>query len=245
MTTSPDTTQMNPTAEIQSTTIIFDIETGSQPADILADQIPAFDPAEVKTGNLKDPALIAAKVEQAREKHQADFFAKAALSPATGTVVAIGIVVISNGQAQGFTIKFADGDEAATIDTLWELYRAHYGKNVTFVGHNILDFDLPFLVNRSRILGLNLPPRLFSYKGGRIYWNDIFVDTRVLWLLGRKPTDTVSNLDHCAGAFGLGKKTGSGADFARLAIEDRPAASEYLTQDLSLTLKLATRLGAL
>ena len=46
-------------------TIIFDIETGPLPETELAAMMPAFDPAEVKTGNLKDPAKIAEKIAEA------------------------------------------------------------------------------------------------------------------------------------------------------------------------------------
>lgn len=237
---------MSEQPETPGSVIVFDIETAAMPADLLADKIPAFDPADVKTGNLKDPALISAKVEQAKAKHLADFFEKAALSPATGSVVAIGTFILTTGEAEEYQGHFScdlAGGEKELIQAFWDLYRKFYGQRVAFVGHNILDFDLPYLVNRSRILGITIPPRLFSYKAGRIYWNEVFVDTRSLWLMGRKPSDTASSLDHCAGAFGLGKKTGNGADFARLLIEDRNAAEGYLRQDLSLTFKLAQRLG--
>jgi hypothetical protein len=42
--------------------MVFDIETGPLPLEQLEAALPPFDAAEVKTGNLKDPALIAAKL---------------------------------------------------------------------------------------------------------------------------------------------------------------------------------------
>lgn len=233
------------------TAIIFDIETAPQPADVLESQIPAFDPSEVKTGNLKDPALIAAKIAQAEERHRTDFFDRAALSPATGQVAAIGIVIKQFDQDDTQIVSseatvFADqaGGEAQAIQHLWDIVRQFATKRSTFIGHNIYDFDLPFLVNRSRILDVKLPPGLFQYSRQRIYFTDQFVDTRTLWLMGRKPSDSPSSLDHCCSAFGLGQKNGSGKDFARMLVEDRTKAEEYLRNDLKLTFDLARRMGA-
>ncbi len=85
------------------TTIIFDIETGPLPEAELANMLPPFDPAEVKTGNLKDPAKIAEKIAEAEANHRRDFFDKAALDPLTGRVVAIGLLVFdARGEAGPF-----------------------------------------------------------------------------------------------------------------------------------------------
>ena len=40
-------------------TIVFDVETGPLAESELVAMMPEFDPAEVKCGNLKDPAKIA------------------------------------------------------------------------------------------------------------------------------------------------------------------------------------------
>ncbi|HWI60040.1 MAG TPA: hypothetical protein VNZ22_22630, partial [Bacillota bacterium] len=64
-------------------TIFFDIETGALPAAEIANLMPAFDPTEVKTGNLKDPDKIAAKLAEAEANHRRDFLDRAALDPLT------------------------------------------------------------------------------------------------------------------------------------------------------------------
>ena len=62
-------------------TICFDVETGGVPEAELASMVSAFDPAQVKVGNIKDPEKIAAsyregilevevpKREEAKPKH--------------------------------------------------------------------------------------------------------------------------------------------------------------------------------
>lgn len=223
--------------------LVFDIETGPLDKSTLASQLPPFDPAEVKVGNLKDPALISAKIEAARINHEAQFYAKAALSPATGQIVAIGVRSVT-AEKTDEQLCFSDGDEAKLLSWFFDLFRESTSKTRrVFIGHNIYDFDLPFIVNRARILGVKIPHGIFEFNRGRVYWNNRFIDTRALWLLGRKPTETQSSLDHCATAFGLGGKSGNGADFAALAVTDRAAAEAYLRQDLELTERLALRLA--
>ena len=56
-------------------TIVFDVETGPLAESELSALLPPFDPAEVKCGNMKDPAKIAEKLAEAEEViklHRAD-----------------------------------------------------------------------------------------------------------------------------------------------------------------------------
>ena len=70
--------------------IAFDIETGPASLEELSLMEVPFDPATVKIGNLKDQVKIEEKIEAARKNHELDFINKAALSPFTGRVIAIG-----------------------------------------------------------------------------------------------------------------------------------------------------------
>lgn len=88
-------------------TIVFDVETGPLAEGELSALLPPFDPAEVKTGNLKDPDKIAAKIAEAEANHRRDFVDKAALDPLTGRVVAIGVLVFDvRGEAGPEFTKF-------------------------------------------------------------------------------------------------------------------------------------------
>jgi hypothetical protein len=126
--------------------IAFDIETGPLADEILLKLCPEFvapprpgefDAAAVKYGNTKDPAKRAEKLAQCQADHalavkdydtnlavaQADHFAKfkseAALSAATGHIVAIGTLI--DGDAHAID---CDGGDEAEIDGLrhwWNL----------------------------------------------------------------------------------------------------------------------------
>lgn len=226
-----------------------------------------FDPATVKTGNLKDPDKIMAKVNEARQAHAtavkqyannlanqekeywADIQEKAPLSPLVGRVLAIG-VGDSTGIVQTKCVKHHHDDdgEADTLEWFWfKIFTPTVRHGQQLVGHNILDFDVPFLVRRSWILGVDVPPGVMSpnYR----YASDWWLDTRKVWECGTRGSNVPGNLDLLGRAFDLGGKTEgmSGADFWKLVYtgeyEDRKKAMEYLCRDVNLTVDVARQFG--
>ena len=215
-------------------TIFFDIETGPLPEPELAALVPPFDPAEVKTGNLKDPDKIAAKIAEAESNHRREFLERAALDPLTGRVVAVGLVYFDTGE---FHVIGHD-DEAATLREFWEVCRGELGLN-EMIGFNSRAFDLPFLIRRSFKHRVRVPSGI---RRGR-YWSDEMVDLREVWQLGDRQAR--GSLDSISRHLGLGGKNGDGAAFAHLWQTDRAKAVEYLRNDLQLTAKVAEALGCL
>ena len=212
-------------------TIYFDIETGPLPESELAALVPPFDPAEVKTGNLKDPDKITAKLAEAEANHRRDFFERAALDPITGRVVAIGLL-----DGDGFRILH-DEDEAAVLREFWNVCRGEMGRIHEMVGFNTHLFDLPFLVRRSWKHRVAVPRGI---RRGR-YWSEDMVDLRDAWQLGDRMAR--GSLDAIAKHLGVGAKNGDGKDFAKLWQSDRAKAVEYLRNDLELTSLVAGVLG--
>ena len=224
-------------------TIVFDVETGPLAESELSALLPPFDPAEVKTGNLKDPAKIAEKIAEAEANHRRDFIERAALDPLTGRVVAIGMLDL---ETDKFFIIGHD-DEARTLREFWQLTRGEMGRNNPLIGFNICNFDLPFLFRRSWKHRIAVP---FGIRRGR-YWGDQVVDLRDAWQLGDRQAR--GSLDSIAKHLGVGAKCVphgplagkaiSGADFAGLWQSDRKSAEGYLRNDIELTAKVATALG--
>lgn len=248
--------------------LVFDIETGPLPEEKLKALLPEcqlpphpgeFDPSSVKLGNLKDEAKIAEKIEAARQKHEADvasyekdcqekqaehwesFVDRAALDAGTGQVLAIGYF------SESPTIRKIctndnpadDQGEAALLVEFWKMVtEVVLSKGHRLVGHNIHGFDLPFLMRRSWLLGIQVPDGLLI--NGR-YWNDLFLDTMKVWACGS--FNGFTKLDVLASYLGIPGKSGNGADFARLFRENRKAAIDYLKTDLTLTHTVAERLG--
>lgn len=214
-------------------TFVFDLETGPLAESELSALLPPFDPTEVKTGNLKDPAKIAEKIAEAEANHRRDFFDKAALDPLTGRVIAIGMLDLE-------TDKFfiiGNDDEARTLTEFWEASQGEMGRLNSMLGFNIFNFDLPFLIRRSWKHRIKVP---FGIRRGR-YWGDQLVDLRDAWQLGDRQAK--GSLDSIARHLGVGAKNGDGKAFAELWINDRPKAEAYLHNDIQLTAKVADALG--
>jgi len=214
-------------------TYTFDVETGPLAESELSALLPPFDPAEVKTGNLKDPAKIAEKLAEAEANHRRDFFDKAALDPLTGRVIAIGMLDL---ETDKFFIIGHD-DEARTLTEFWEASQGEMGRLNSMLGFNIFTFDLPFLIRRSWKHRIKVP---FGIRRGR-YWGDQLVDLRDAWQLGDRQAR--GSLDTIARHLGVGAKNGEGKAFAELWLNDRPKAEAYLRNDIQLTAKVADALG--
>ena len=206
--------------------IIFDIETGPLPANELV--IPQFDPSQVKVGNIKNPDLIAERIQKAEETHAADYIRNAALDALTGQVICIGYKFQHDKPA----ILSSDADgEKAMLQQWWAILTS-LERNPQLVGFNVKSFDLPFLIKRSWKYRLTVP---YWLRHGR-YWNDLIVDLRDLWQLGDSRAH--GSLNAICRHLGLGEKAGNGADFHRLWQEDRQAAIAYAVQDVELTAKV-------
>ena len=224
-------------------TIVFDVETGPLAESELSALLPPFDPAEVKTGNLKDPAQIAEKLADAEVNHRRNFFENAALDPLTGRVVAIGMLVFDElseaGPAMdsGECVIIGHDDEARTLREFWRYTQAEMGRMNPMIGFNIFTFDLPFLFRRSWKQRVPIP---FGIRRGR-YWGDQVIDLRDAWQLGDRQAR--GSLDSIAKHLGVGAKNSDGKAFAELWRSDRAKAEAYLRNDLELTAKIAHAIG--
>lgn len=215
-----------------------------------------FDPQSVKLGNVKDQAKIDAKITEARaafeaakanngnliaaaeQSHWESFVEKAALSPVTGRVLAIGYYSTTNGKT---AIQGQNGSEADLLAGFWRKYGECRKASRKLLGFNINRFDIPFLARRSWYLGVDVPEPLFDPTGR--YLDKIFVDLLPRWSCG--VWNESIKLGDLAQFFGVGGKPDgiNGGDFARLWFEDRPTAVAYLRNDLEITAKCAARMG--
>lgn len=225
--------------------IAWDIETGGLEPERIVQIAPDFKEDSVKVGNLGIEKAVE-KINASRISHYDKINSEAALNAEYGQVLAIGWTedpIDPDDKDAVFTGDFVivdeeDGsDERHVIKSFWDrislaLVAGRFKE--LWVGHNIFGFDLPFLMRRSLILGIDFP--LGILKSGR-YWSDIFVDTMSLFAAGEY-RKTIS-LDRFCKACGLPGKSGSGEHFATLLQEDREAAIGYLTHDLAITSLLA------
>lgn len=244
--------------------VYFDIETGPRPLEEIEcfyQPLPAmlpWDDSMAKYGNAKKPELRAEKLAEqraayqsqldnqaaAKQAHMAEWLSKAALSPVTGRVLLIGVLI-------GDTPWYYDGpNEADNLTAFWMFVEERLANRSPIIGHNSNGFDLPFLVRRSWSLGVPVPREV---RQGR-YWNPLFRDTMEQWNCGQRDFVKLNLLGQF---FNVGQKTEGvqGGDFHKLwfgampadpwgtAEQQRAKAIEYNGTDLKLTAAVAAKMG--
>ena len=238
--------------------IIFDIETGGQPWEKIAhlytppEKLAPWSESMVAYGNTKDPDKRKAKYDEVfaayrlklaneqtdHESHRLAWLADAALSAMTGQVVAIGVK-----SEKGMAIYDCTLDEEAALKKWWGLVEKNLIAKRRYIGHNSTGFDWPFLIQRSYILGVDVPGMI---RRGR-YLHDDLIDTQEVFGCGKRPFFiTLADLSKAMG--GSGKPDDcTGAMFAAKyrsgdAVQ-RAVAETYLKNDLLMTWYVAERMG--
>ena len=243
----------------------WDIETGPRPMEeiecfyLAPEPLPPWDDSMVKYGNAKREELRTEKREAHQRTYQkqldnqtatlaadkAEWLEKAALSPITGRVLLIGVLVPA-----GQPLFLYDNNEAFLLDQFWRYLDIPISEKCPIIGHNSNGFDLPFVVRRSWQLGVDVPREV---RQGR-YWNPLFRDTMEQWNCGTKGYIKLNTLGLF---FGVGQKTEGveGKDYFKLWFGEMPSeqwgtpeeqrvkAIEYNGQDLKLTAAIAAKMG--
>ena len=198
--------------------LFFDIETGPCEVAEMQGLMPEFH----APSNWKDPAKIEANIAEQENK----WLENAALNPLVGEIVAFGFRY----KETNYAIDWGEPTPEQVLLHGIELLAAKAGPR-TWVGHNIKDFDLPFILRRFMKYQIPQPSGWFKDR----YWSTWFVDTSDLWALGKFKDyiglDPLAKfLGHKDGKFGK-----SGKYFADTLKVDPDVAYEYLANDLELT----------
>lgn len=150
--------------------ILFDVESRPRPDLVERFLKPSepFDPASVKLGNVKDPALRQEKITAAKLAHEAEDAARikkahdrAALNPLTGEIIAIGL------KGEGAARQILEGKEKEIIQLFWDAFLnpAHREQIFCFwsgTGSRTENFDVDYIIRRSWILGVKVPVSTFN-----------------------------------------------------------------------------------
>lgn len=234
--------------------VIFDIETeGATNLDFIQainPPYPDFSPDAVKCGNLKTETEKKEKIEAAREEHASQELAhwaakldKAALNAETGRVVTIGYLPVGEPDVSAY-LDDADFDEKRLLRRFWSGYEKVVRRRGRIVGWNSNGFDIPYLIKRSWIVGVPVPPGVFRGK----WISDTFLDLMQVWSVHE--FKKFVKLDACARVLGLGNKTDQaccGAEFAKWYRnpERHEEAKRYGLLDLTLTRAIYLRLSSI
>ncbi len=211
--------------------LIFDCETAP-----LANAADYLDPVTA-AGNLKDPAKIAASIaERDAERRE-----KMGLDWNLSRIVALGWT--RDGTDAIVAAFRTDDEERNGIASFWAAYKGEDKHGPRLCGFNAYQFDVPFLIQRSRYLGITLPP-----VDRRKYDNRDLVDLFQLLTFDNQQGVTSimpRSLRSFCRRFGIAvDDTVMGKDIAALIAADNWTAVEaHCASDVQATYALAKRMG--
>lgn len=224
--------------EVQVSAISYDIETLPLAAS-LAEPYPEED--RDPPANYKSDDAIA----RWREKDKASWaearVKECSLNPRLGRVCAIGhtgIIKETGEQVSWAQVAETEADEGDLLDNFWTLV----GAQGTIVGWNSHGFDLPFLVTRSMLNGIQPPQGITNYL--RRYSYQPHFDVKMALLNWPSGYAKGNGLDEWAKAFGLEGKSAHGSEVYGMAERGEwDKIGEYAADDARLTWELAKRVG--
>lgn len=205
--------------------VVFDIETTADLHEPTVEKMrAALKPRKGTKDEAKAIAQIAAK--------EAELVERAALSPLTGQVVAIGTARRCEEGGWDETMFLQQGRSEADLLLAFAEYLESRPSPLQLVGFNSRSFDLPFVAVRAALHGVRFDPFLpvLDRRPGR------HLDLFEVFGSGK--------LDLWATRF-LGEgKTGEGSDVEQLVLEGRwQELADYCAHDVRLTCALYDRLS--
>ena len=140
-------------------------------------------------------------VEQASETYTE----KAGIYAEFGKIVCISVGIVTGDPNTGWSVRlksFADHDERILLESFAKMVTKHYGsiEKDYFCGHNIKEFDVPYLCRRLMVNQVPLPPSL-DLTGRKPWETKHLLDTMELWKFGDYKAYT--SLKLLAGIFGF------------------------------------------
>lgn len=160
---------------------------------------------------------------------------KAALDALAGRIVCISFITVDDFKAQS-AISMVSDDEASLLIDFWSTLRQQNIKS--FVAHNGLSFDLPYIWKRSVINKVKPSIQLDL----RRYRNDFVYDTMCVWANWESRGNP--SLNALANGLGIGAKSCSGDQVLHLWREGRyKEIADYCLQDCWLTYQCYCRMN--
>jgi DNA polymerase elongation subunit (family B) len=127
--------------------------------------------------------------EITEEEAAAAFTDKAGIFAEFGKIICISVgFLVKSTDKSDWTIRlksFASSDEKKLLEAFSTVVKQYYNnpKKTFFCGHNIKEFDMPYICRRMLINGLELPHSL-DIAGKKPWETAHFLDTLTLWKFG-------------------------------------------------------------
>lgn len=156
--------------------IFIDIETAP-----VADSVSQMSEGLQHIWNDKVESLNSNRSEEDRVTAE-DEFKNAGLQSEFGRIVCISVGIVTMESSLVLNTKSFYGTDEKELLTgflamVESMVKRH--RNISFCGHNLKSFDMPFICRRLMINGLNVPESL--YKEGAKPWEVNWIDTMTMW----------------------------------------------------------------
>jgi len=153
----------------------------------------------------KSKQFLNDRSQEITEELATNFYSeKAGMFAEFGKVIcmSVGYLSTQKGRPPKLRIKTFHGDEKKILKSFNRILNNHYDDfDEDFLcGHNIKEFDIPFICRRNVIHGLRLP-RLLNVAGKKPWQLNHLLDTMDMWRFGDYKNYT--SLDLLAGTFGI------------------------------------------
>lgn len=161
-------------------------------------------------------------IQQREEKDAAEVYERAGVYAEFGKVICISIGYLhqSAGDKMLRITSFAGEDEREVLEDFAALLNSRFSAPHYFMcGHNIKEFDIPYLCRRMLIHGMRLPDMLNI--AGKKPWEVKHLDTMELWKFGDYKHFTSLNLLTRIFDIPTPKDDISGADVAKVFYEEK------------------------
>lgn len=174
---------------------------------------------------------------------------KAAILAEFGRVVCISVGLLVPGEIpdeDGFRLKsFCGEDEKALLQGFAAMLDGHFSdpNRYFFCGHNIKEFDIPYLCRRMWMKGLTLPAML-DLSGRKPWETKHLLDTMELWKFGDvKHYSSLKLLTHCLGVPSpKDEMDGSQVGHAFYRNKDLASIARYCEKDVLATAQVLRRM---
>jgi len=224
--------------------LFLDIETVSGETDYNA-----LNDTMKKLWQLKTPSALRRYGEELTEEEvEAAYTEKAGIFAEFGKIVCISVgIVVRDTQTKQLKVRlksFADKDEAALLKDFNALLDQYYNNPARhyLCGHNIREFDVPYMCRRMVINQLPFP-RLLDISGKKPWETKHLLDTMELWKFGDYKNYT--SLKLLAGVLGFPspKDDIDGSEVGRVfwQEDDLPRIATYCEKDVLAVVQLLLR----
>ncbi len=171
------------------------------------------------------------------------YFDKAGIFAEYGKIICITVGIFANSGTKIRLKSFAGDDEKALLQDFFStMSKVLNSPTYKICGHNIKEFDIPWICRRAVIHGLELPRSLDV--GGKKPWEVPYMDTMELWKFGdRKSFVSLKLLTHLLG-IPSPKDDIDGSEVAGVywLEEDLPRIVRYCEKDVAAVCQLLLRL---